>query len=48
MAGSRIKRITVEIGSDTTGWDKALKSVNSVMAFDASALCPFGNAKLSV
>ena len=31
MAGSRIKGITVEIGGDTTGLDKALKGVNSTI-----------------
>lgn len=31
MAGSRIKGITVEIGGDTTGLDKALKNVNSTI-----------------
>ena len=31
MAGSRIKGITVEIGDDTTGLDKALKGVNSTI-----------------
>ena len=31
MAGSRIKRINVEIGGDTTDLDKALKSVNSTI-----------------
>ena len=31
MAGSRIKGITIEIGGDTTGLDKALKGVNSTI-----------------
>ena len=31
MAGSRIKGITVEIGGDTTGLEKALKSVNTTI-----------------
>lgn len=35
---SRIKGITVEIGGDTTGLDKALKSVNSSMSQTQSAL----------
>ena len=35
---SRIKGITVEIGGDTTGLDKALKSVNSSLSKTQSAL----------
>ncbi|WP_251389794.1 phage tail tape measure protein [Mediterraneibacter agrestimuris] len=35
---SRIKGITIEIGGDTTGLDKALKSVNSSIAHTQSAL----------
>ena len=35
---SRIKGITVEIGGDTTGLDKALKSVNSTIKNTQSAL----------
>ena len=31
MVGSRIKGITVEIGGDTKGLDKALKGVNSTI-----------------
>ena len=31
MVASRIRGITVEIGRDTTGLDKALKSVNSTI-----------------
>ena len=31
MAGNKIKGITVEIGGDTTGLDKALKTVNSTI-----------------
>ena len=31
MAGSRIKGITVEIGGDVTGLEKALQSVNSTI-----------------
>lgn len=31
MSGSRIIGITVEIGGDTTGLDKALKGVNSTI-----------------
>lgn len=38
MAGSRIKGITVEIGGDTTGLDKALKSVNSTIKSTQSQL----------
>ena len=38
MAGSRIKGITVEIGGDTTGLDKALKSVNSTIRTTQSSL----------
>lgn len=37
MAG-RIKGITIEIGGDTTGFDKALKSVNSSITKTQSAL----------
>lgn len=36
--GNRIKGITVEIGGDTTGLDKALKSVNSSITKTQSAL----------
>ena len=35
---SRIKGITVEIGGDTTGLDKALKTVNSSLSKTQSAL----------
>ena len=35
---NRIKGITVEIGGDTTGLDKALKSVNSSITKTRSAL----------
>ena len=35
---NRIKGITVEIGGDTTGLDKALKSVNSSIKTTQSAL----------
>lgn len=35
---SRIKGITIEIGGDTTGLDKALKSVNSLITHTQSAL----------
>ena len=38
MAGSRIKGITVEIGGDTTGLDKALKSVNSTIRTTQTSL----------
>ena len=38
MAGSRIKGITVEIGGDTTGLDKALKGVNSTIKSSQSQL----------
>ena len=38
MAGSRIKGITVEIGGDTTGLDKALKSVNSTIKTTQTSL----------
>ena len=38
MAGSRIKGITVEIGGDTTGLDKALKGVNSSLSKTQSSL----------
>lgn len=38
MAGSRIKGITVEIGGDTTGLDKALKGVNASISKTQSAL----------
>lgn len=38
MAGSRIKGITVEIGGDTTGLDKALKNVNSTIKSTQSQL----------
>lgn len=38
MAGSRIKGITVEIGGDTTGLDKALKGVNSTIKSTQSQL----------
>ncbi len=36
--GNRIKVITVEIGGDTTGLDKALRGVNSSI----TNLCLFG------
>ena len=35
---NRIKGITVEIGGDTTGLDKALKNVNSSITKTQSAL----------
>ena len=35
---SRIKGITVEIGGDTTGLDKALKSVNTTIKNTQSSL----------
>ena len=35
---SRIKGITVEIGGDTTGLDKALKSVNTTIRTTQSSL----------
>ena len=38
MAGSRIKGITVEIGGDVTGLEKALKSVNSTIKSTQSQL----------
>ena len=38
MAGSRIKGITVEIGGDTTGLDKALKGVNSTIKSTQTSL----------
>ena len=38
MAGGRIKGITVEIGGDTTGLDKALKGVNSTIKATQSSL----------
>lgn len=38
MAGSRIKGITVEIGGDTTGLDKALKGINSEIRDTSSKL----------
>ena len=38
MAGSRIKGITVEIGGDTTGLDKALKGVNSTIKTTQTSL----------
>lgn len=38
MAGSRIKGITVEIGGDVTGLEKALKSVNSTIKTTQSEL----------
>ena len=38
MAGGRIKGITVEIGGDTTGLDKALKGVNSTIKTTQSSL----------
>lgn len=38
MAKGRIKGITVEIGGDTTGLDKALKSVNSTISKTQGAL----------
>lgn len=38
MAGSRIKGITIEIGGDTTGLDKALKGVNSTIRNTQSQL----------
>ena len=36
--GNRIKGITVEIGGDTTGLDKALRGVNSSITKTQSAL----------
>ena len=36
---NRIKGITVEIGGDTTGLDKALKGVNSTIKNTQSQLC---------
>ena len=38
MAGGRIKGITIEIGGDTTGLDKALKGVNSTIKTTQSSL----------
>ena len=38
MAGSRIKGITVEIGGDTTGLEKALKNVNNTIRTTQSQL----------
>ena len=38
MAGGRIKGITVEIGGDTTGLNKALKGVNSTIKTTQSFL----------
>ena len=38
MAGGRIKGITVEIGGDTTGLDKALKGVNSTIKTTQTSL----------
>ena len=38
MAGSRIKGITVEIGGDVTGLEKALKSVNTTIKQTQSQL----------
>ena len=38
MAGGRIRGITVEIGGDTTGLDKALKGVNSTIKTTQSSL----------
>ena len=38
MAGGRIKGITIEIGGDTTGLDKALRQVNSTISSTQSAL----------
>ena len=38
MAGNRIKGITVEIGGDVTGLEKALKSVNSTIRNTQSQL----------
>ena len=38
VVANRIKGITVEIGGDTTGLDKALKSVNSSITKTQSAL----------
>lgn len=38
MAGSRIRGITVEIGGDTTGLDKALKGVNSTIRTTQTSL----------
>jgi phage-related minor tail protein len=38
MAGSRIKGITVEIGGDATGLDKALKGVNSSLSKTQASL----------
>lgn len=38
MASGRIKGITIEIGGDTTGLDKALKQVNSTISSTQSAL----------
>ena len=37
VMANRIKGITVEIGGDTTGLDKALKSVNSSITKTQSA-----------
>ena len=38
MAGSRIKGVTVEIGGDVTGLEKALQSVNSTIRTTQSQL----------
>lgn len=38
MAGGRIKGITIEIGGDTTGLDKAIRQVNSTISSTQSAL----------
>ena len=38
VVANRIKGITVEIGGDTTGLDKALKSINSSITKTQSAL----------
>ena len=38
MSGGRIRGITVEIGGDTTGLDKALKGVNSTIKTTQSSL----------
>ena len=43
MAGGRIKGITVEIGGDTTGLDKALKGVNSTIKTTQSSLKDVNN-----
>ena len=38
MAGGRIKGITVEIGGDTQGLDKALKDVNKTSSKSAKRI----------